>query len=128
MLRTSFLHTLDALSLKKKPLQPYFHFNTQPISNTYVFAENCIAMGSLISTCLSNYRANSTAAIHDSSIFSPPLSQYSSTPTSSELNRPPMSSPTLRRTVISLNTENSRSTLDLLEEAKAQLMRHTRQH
>ncbi|APB03271.1 AC4 protein [Tobacco leaf curl Cuba virus] len=81
-------------------------------------------MGSLISTCLYNSRANTTARITDSSIWSPHLGQHISIRTYRELNQAPTSSPTSTRTEIHLNGESSRLTEEVLEEAAKQLMTH----
>ncbi|CAQ55763.1 AC4 protein [Tobacco mottle leaf curl virus] len=78
-------------------------------------------MGSLISTCLSNSKASTSARITDSSTWSPHLGQHISIRTFRELNRAPTSSPTSTRTEIHWNGESSRSTEEVLEEAANRL-------
>nr|QHB93480.1 AC4 protein [Potato yellow mosaic virus] len=73
-------------------------------------------MGNLISTFLSSSKANTTAQITDSSIWSPQLGQHISIRTFRELNLVSMSSHISTRTEIHWIGENSRSTADLLEE------------
>nr|AHW57426.1 AC4 [Jatropha mosaic virus] len=81
-------------------------------------------MGSLISMCSYNSRANTNARITDSSTWSPHPGQHISIRTYRELNPAPTSSPTLTRTEIQSNGETSKSTADLLEEAANRLMIH----
>nr|ACY79481.1 C4 [Sweet potato leaf curl virus] len=79
-------------------------------------------MGNLTSMCWCSSKANSSAQIVDSSIWSHRTDRITFTPTSRELNPRPMSSPTLTRTGIPSPGVNSRSTADLLEEASRLLM------
>nr|CCH63346.1 AC4 [Sida yellow mottle virus] len=81
-------------------------------------------MGSLISMCSYNSRESSSARITDSSIWSPQLGQHISIRTFRELNPAPTSSPTSTRTEIHWNGENSKSTVEVLEEAANQLTTH----
>nr|AVP27526.1 AC4 [Boerhavia golden mosaic virus] len=85
-------------------------------------------MGSLISTCLFSSRENTTARITDSSTWYPQPGQHISIRTYRELNPAPMSSPTSPRMEIQLIGANSRSTVDLLEEASSRLTTHTPRH
>nr|AVP27519.1 AC4 [Boerhavia golden mosaic virus] len=85
-------------------------------------------MGSLISTCLFNSKGNTTARITDSSTWYPQPGQHISIRTYRELNPAPMSSPTSPRMEIQLIGENSRSTVDLLEEVSSRLTTHTPRH
>ncbi|CAA59226.1 C4 protein [Tomato pseudo-curly top virus] len=78
-------------------------------------------MGNLISMCLYNSKGNSTAKINDSSTWYPQPGQHISIRTYRELNPAPTSTPTSTRTETLSNGENSRLTLDLLEEASRQL-------
>ncbi|ALK03496.1 AC4 [VEM begomovirus 5] len=81
-------------------------------------------MGSLISTCLSSSRGNMHARITDSSIWYPQLDQHISIQTYRELGRAPTSSPTSTRTETHWNGVNSRSTVEVLEEAASRLTTH----
>nr|BDQ69148.1 C4 protein [West African Asystasia virus 2] len=81
-------------------------------------------MGNLISTCLCNSRANSSAKINDSSIWYPQPDQHISIRTFRELNQAPTSSPTSRRMETHSNGARSRSTDDLLVEAARMLTMH----
>nr|WFQ89768.1 MAG: AC4 protein [Tomato chino La Paz virus] len=78
-------------------------------------------MGNIISTCLSNSKANSKHKIADSSTWYPQPGQHISIRTFRELNQAPTSSPMSTRMEIQSNGENSRSTEDLLEEVSKQL-------
>ncbi|QKE61404.1 C4 protein [Tomato leaf curl Kunene virus] len=79
-------------------------------------------MGSLISTCLSNSRVNSTARIKDSSTWYPQPGQHISIRTFRELNQVPTSSPTSTRMETHSNGESSKSTDEVLEEVVRMLM------
>ncbi|CAI96133.1 AC4 protein [Malvastrum leaf curl virus - [G87]] len=85
-------------------------------------------MGTLISTCLCNSKANTTARITDSSTWFPQPDQHISIQTFRELNPAPMSSPTSIRMETPLNGVNSRSTADLLEGDNNQPMMLTPRH
>ncbi|CAM91952.1 C4 protein [Tomato leaf curl Toliara virus] len=85
-------------------------------------------MGSLISTCSSSSRANSTARITDSSTWYPQPGQHISIQTFRELNQAPTSSPTSTRMETHLNGVNSRSTAEVLEEAARMLTTHAPRH
>nr|UBR90486.1 AC4 protein [Cnidoscolus mosaic leaf deformation virus]UBR90492.1 AC4 protein [Cnidoscolus mosaic leaf deformation virus]UBR90498.1 AC4 protein [Cnidoscolus mosaic leaf deformation virus]UBR90504.1 AC4 protein [Cnidoscolus mosaic leaf deformation virus]UBR90510.1 AC4 protein [Cnidoscolus mosaic leaf deformation virus] len=73
-------------------------------------------MGNLTSMCSSNSKANSTAKIKGSLIYSPQPGQHISIQTFRELRAPQMSKPMWRKTETSLIMEFSKSTADLLEE------------
>nr|UOF93270.1 AC4 protein [Chayote yellow mosaic virus] len=79
-------------------------------------------MGNLICMPSFSLRANTSAKISDSSIWSPQLDQHISIQTFRELSRVPTSSPTSRRTVIASSGESSRSTDVVLEAAAIRLM------
>nr|ACK86673.1 AC4 [Euphorbia leaf curl virus] len=81
-------------------------------------------MGTLISTCLCNSKANTTARITDSSTWFPPTDQHISIRTFRELSPAPMSSPTSIRMETPLNGANSRSTEEVLGEAARMLTTH----
>nr|QIH45286.1 C4 protein [Ageratum yellow vein China virus] len=85
-------------------------------------------MGALISTCLSNSKGNSSAQIVDSSTWYPQAGQHISIRTFRELNPAPTSSPTSIRTETPSNGENSRSTVEVLEEAARMLTTHAQMH
>nr|QSS76837.1 C4 protein [Tomato curly stunt virus] len=85
-------------------------------------------MGALISTCLSNSKANTSARINDSSTWYPQPGQHISIRTFRELSRAPTSSPTSTRMEIQSNGESSRSTDDLLEEVNRLLMTQPPRH
>ncbi|AEA76648.1 AC4 protein [Sida yellow mottle virus] len=85
-------------------------------------------MGSLISMCLYNSRENTSARITDSSIWSPQPGQHISIRTYRELNLAPTSSPTSTRTEIHWNGGNSRSTVEVLEEAANRLTTRMPRH
>nr|AFF58891.1 AC4 [Clerodendrum golden mosaic China virus] len=70
-------------------------------------------MGALISMCLYNSKANSSAQITDCSTWSPQPGQHISIRTYRELNPAPTSSPILIRTGTHWNGGNFRSTDDL---------------
>ncbi|AGI62909.1 C4 protein [Tomato leaf curl virus-[Australia:Darwin:2003]] len=72
-------------------------------------------MGSLISTCLSSSKANTSARINDSSTWSPPPGQHISIRTFRELRARQTSSPIWRRTETPSNGESFRSMEDLQE-------------
>nr|ABU62841.1 AC4 protein [Macroptilium yellow mosaic virus]ABV53449.1 AC4 protein [Macroptilium yellow mosaic virus] len=85
-------------------------------------------MGSLISMCLSSSKGNSSARITDYSTWSPHPGQHISIQTFKELNRVPTSSPISTRMESQSNGENSRSTVEVLEEAARVLTTHTPRH
>nr|QSS76771.1 C4 protein [Tomato curly stunt virus] len=85
-------------------------------------------MGALISTCLSNSKANTSARINDSSTWYPQPGQHISIRTFRELSRAPTSSPTSTRMEIQSNGAISRSTDDLLEEVNRLLMTQPPRH
>nr|QSS76681.1 C4 protein [Tomato curly stunt virus]QSS76783.1 C4 protein [Tomato curly stunt virus]QSS76813.1 C4 protein [Tomato curly stunt virus] len=85
-------------------------------------------MGALISTCLSNSKANTSARINDSSTWYPQPGQHISIRTFRELSRAPTSSPTSTRMEIQSNGASSRSTDDLLEEVNRLLMTQPPRH
>nr|AHW57431.1 AC4 [Jatropha mosaic virus] len=85
-------------------------------------------MGSLISMCSFSSKENTSARITDSSTWSPHHGQRTSIRTYRELNPAPTSSPTSTRTEIQSNGENSRSTVEVLEEAANRLMTRMPRH
>nr|QHA25032.1 AC4 protein [Soybean blistering mosaic virus] len=85
-------------------------------------------MGSLISMCLSNSKANTNARITDSSTWYPQQGQHISIRTFRELNHRPTSSPISTRTEILSNGGNSRSTVEVLEEVSRRLMTPPQRH
>nr|AND95541.1 AC4 protein [Ageratum yellow vein China virus] len=85
-------------------------------------------MGTLISMCSSNSKANSSARISDSSTWSPQPGQHISIQTFRELNQAPTSSPTSIRMETHSNGESSRSTVEVLEEAARMLTTHAQRH
>nr|QHU79561.1 AC4 [Opuntia virus 1] len=85
-------------------------------------------MGALISTCLSNLRANSKHKIKDSSISAIQTHQFNFTPTSRQQNHPPMSSPTWRKSDASWITASFRLTPDPQEEVDNHPMNHMQKH
>nr|QPP18968.1 AC4 protein [Tomato yellow leaf curl virus] len=85
-------------------------------------------MGALISTCLSNSKANTNAKITDSSTWSPQPGQHISIRTFRELNQARTSSPIWRRTETPSTGESFRSMEDLQEGVNRQPMMLTPQH
>ncbi|AFZ40232.1 AC4 protein [Tomato mottle wrinkle virus] len=85
-------------------------------------------MGSLISTCLSNSKVNTNARIIDSSTWYPQQDQHISIRTFRELNHRPTSSPISIKTEILLNGENSKSTVEVLEEVSKRLTTPQQRH
>nr|AEI91446.1 AC4 protein [Tomato golden mosaic virus] len=78
-------------------------------------------MGNLTSTCLFSSRENTAAKINDSSTWYPQQGQHISIQTFRELNRLPTSRSTSTKTEILLYGENSRSTVEVLEEVAKHL-------
>nr|AIT42274.1 AC4 protein [Tomato mottle wrinkle virus]AIT42280.1 AC4 protein [Tomato mottle wrinkle virus]AIT42286.1 AC4 protein [Tomato mottle wrinkle virus] len=85
-------------------------------------------MGSLISMCLSNSKVNTNARIIDSSTWYPQQDQHISIRTFRELNHRPTSSPISIKTEILLNGENSKSTVEVLEEVSKRLTTPQQRH
>nr|QSS76801.1 C4 protein [Tomato curly stunt virus] len=85
-------------------------------------------MGALISTCFSNWRANTSARINVFLTWYPQPGQHISIRTFRELSRAPTSSPTSTRMEIQSNGASSRSTDDLLEEVNRLLMTQPPRH
>ncbi|ABN80361.1 C4 protein [Pumpkin yellow mosaic Malaysia virus] len=81
-------------------------------------------MGALISMCSFNSKANATARITDSSTWYPQPSLHISIRTFRELNPAPTSNPTWTRTETPSTGENSRSTVEVLEEGARILTTH----
>nr|ALO02563.1 C4 [Chayote yellow mosaic virus]ALO02569.1 C4 [Chayote yellow mosaic virus]ALO02575.1 C4 [Chayote yellow mosaic virus]ALO02581.1 C4 [Chayote yellow mosaic virus]ALO02599.1 C4 [Chayote yellow mosaic virus] len=128
MPRTISSHILSAHSPKRRHFpscEAYAHPQTR---NTSRFAESCTKMGNLICMPSFSSRANTSAKISDSSIWSPQIEQHISIRTFRELNRAPTSSPTSTRTVIASNGASSRSTDVVLEAAARKLMTQPQRH
>nr|AHN49656.1 AC4 protein [Malvastrum leaf curl Guangdong virus] len=85
-------------------------------------------MGTLISTCLSSSKENTSARISDSSTWYPQTGQNISIQTFRELNQVPTSSPTSTRTGTPSNGESFRSMEDLQEGGNNQPMTLTPRH
>ncbi|CAA75137.1 AC4 [Tomato mosaic Havana virus-[Quivican]] len=85
-------------------------------------------MGSLISMCFCSSKPNTSARIADSSTWSPHPGQHISIRTYRELSRAPTSRHTSTRTEMRQNGGNSRSTVDLLEEAASRPTIHMQRH
>ncbi|AAL05282.1 unknown [Macroptilium yellow mosaic Florida virus] len=81
-------------------------------------------MDSLISMYSFSSKANTNAQITDSSTWCPLPSQHISIRMFRELNQAPTSSPISIRTGTHWNGENSRSTVEVLEEAAKRLTTH----
>nr|ALK03470.1 AC4 [Tomato mosaic Havana virus] len=85
-------------------------------------------MGSLISMCFYSSKPNTSARTTDSSTWAPHHGQHISIRTYRELSRAPMSRHTSTRTEMCWSGANSRSTVDLPEEAASRPTIHMQRH